>query len=91
MSDFTARFSLFPAKEKKNEKSPDRTGNIEIAEDDIQSVIAYLQTATPEETYGGNRAVKLRLAAWDTESKNGTAYLSGRVSPPLPPKADLPF
>lgn len=94
MSDFTARFSLFSNKKKENEKSPDRTGNIEIAEGDIPAVIAYLQTATPEEVYGGIRAVKIRLAAWDNTSEGGLSYVKGLVTPPLPPKADnndMPF
>ena len=91
MSDFSARFTLFPSKEKKNEKSPDKTGNIEITIDQIQSVITYLQTAEREQDNQGNEIVKIRLAAWDNTSKGGMAYQSGKMSPPMndaPPQAD---
>jgi hypothetical protein len=83
MTEFSARFSLFPSKEKKSEKSPDTTGNIEVAVDQIQSMISYLQTAEREQDYQGNDVVKIRLAAWNTTSKGGMAYQSGKVSPPM--------
>jgi hypothetical protein len=83
MTEFSARFSLFPSKEKKSEKSPDTTGNIEVAADQIQSMISYLQTAEREQDYQGNDVVKIRLAAWNTTSKGGMAYQSGKLSPPM--------
>ena len=83
MTEFNARFSLFATKEKKSEKSPDHTGNIEILEDEIQNVIAYLQNAEREVDYQDNRVVKIRLASWNTESKGGLAYQKGKMSPPI--------
>ena len=83
MTEFSARFSLFPSKEKKSEKSPDTTGNIEVSADQIQSMISYLQTAEREQDYQGNDIVKIRLAAWNTTSKGGMAYQSGKLSPPM--------
>ena len=39
---FSARFSLFPTKEKTKETSPDVGGNVEILETDVASLIEYL-------------------------------------------------
>lgn len=84
MSDFTARFSLFSAKEKKSEKSPDSTGTVEFSASELPAVIAYLQdTANMQEDYQGNSVVKLRIAGWNATSKGGLAYVNGKVSPPM--------
>lgn len=94
MSDFSYRFSLFAARDRKSDKSPSQTGNIEIPASEVPALIAWLQSAEPEMDWQDNPVVKLRLAAWDTESKAGSHYLSGKVSPPLPPRnADeaMPF
>ena len=42
-TEFNAKFSLFPAKERKSEKSPNSTGSIEIPATEIPALIAYLQ------------------------------------------------
>lgn len=96
MSDnFTSNFSLFPAKEKKSEKSPDMTGTIEIPVDQINALVAHLGTE-PESDWKGDGVVKLRIAAWSSESKAGTKYLKGKVSTPMQQQqssaaSDLPF
>ncbi len=41
--DFSANFNLFPAKEKKSERSPDFSGGVEFSADSLPAVIAYLQ------------------------------------------------
>ena len=94
MTDFTARFSLFPARDKKSEKSPDSTGSIEISATDVPALIAYLQdTSNMQEDYQGNSVVKLRIAGWAATSKAGLQYVNGKVSPPLaqPAVATAPF
>ena len=83
MTDFSANFSLFPAKEKKSEKSPDSSGNIEFAVSDIPAVIEHLQTAERQTNYKEIEVVKLRVAGWNTESKGGMRYVNGKVSPPM--------
>ena len=83
MSEFNASFSLFASKEKKSEKSPDHTGSIEILADEVQAMISYLQTAEREDDWQGNSVVKVRLASWNSESKNGLRYQRGKVSPPM--------
>jgi len=84
MSDFTAKFSLFPAKERKNEKSPDSTGSIEISASELPALIAYLQDpANMQDDWQGNPAVKIRLAGWNATSKNGLQYVNGKMSPPM--------
>ena len=83
-TEFTAKFSLFPAKERKSEKSPSSTGSIEIPATEIPALIAYLQDeANVQDDYQGNSVIKLRIAGWDATSKNGLKYLNGKVSPPL--------
>lgn len=98
MSDFSARFSLFPQDEKKSENSPDTTGNIEVLATEIPSLISYLQTAEQSEDYNGNPIVKIRMAGWTKESKQGKRFQSGKISPPMnnaPTQAvstaDIPF
>ena len=98
MSDFSARFSLFPQDEKKSENSPDTTGNIEVLATEIPGLISYLQTAEQSEDYQGNPIVKIRMAGWTKESKQGKRFQSGKISPPMnnaPTQAvstaDIPF
>ena len=94
MSDFTARFSLFPQDKKKSENSPDTTGNIEVLATEIPNLISYLQTAEQSEDYQGNPIVKIRIAGWTKESKQGKRFQSGKISPPMnnaASTADIPF
>ena len=97
MSDFPSNFSLFPAREKKSEKSPDMTGTIEIPVDQLGALMNHLGTQ-PESDWKGDGVIKLRVAAWKSESKNGTSYLKGKVSTPMqqqaapaPTSSELPF
>ena len=64
MTEFSARFSLFPQEQKKSENSPDTTGNIEVLATEIPNLISYLQTAEKSEDYQGNQIVKIRMAGW---------------------------
>ena len=94
MSEFTAKFSLFSAKEKKSEKSPDSTGTVEFSASELPAVIAYLQdTANMQEDYQGNSVVKLRIAGWAATSKAGLQYVNGKISAPMaqPAVATAPF
>ena len=77
MSDFNARYTLFPVQEKYSAKSPDVTGNIELLAEEIPSFIEYLQSAERVEDYKGNQIVKIRMSGWDNESKTGKQYQSG--------------
>ena len=83
MAEFNASFSLFATKEKKSEKSPDHTGNIEILADEVQAMISYLQTAEREDDWQGNSVVKIRIASWNNTSEGGLQYQKGKVSPPI--------
>jgi len=83
-TEFTAKFSLFPAKEEKSEKSPDSTGSIEIPASELPALIRYLQDpANAQDDWQGNPAIKIRLAGWNATSKNGLQYVNGKVSPPM--------
>jgi uncharacterized protein (DUF736 family) len=83
-TEFTAKFSLFPAKERKSEKSPDSTGSIEIPASELPALIRYLQDpANAQDDWQGNPAIKIRLAGWNATSKNGLQYVNGKVSPPM--------
>jgi len=94
MTDFNARFSLFPAKEKTKETSPDYTGNVELALSEVGELINWLKEQTGEQDYKGETVVKIRLAGWKAESKGGLHYLNGKMSPPMAPRtepAEMPF
>ena len=83
MSNFSANISLFTATDKKSEKSPDVSGNIEILESEIPALISYLQTAERTANYQEGQVVKLRVSIWNNVSKAGKEYLGGKVSPPM--------
>jgi uncharacterized protein (DUF736 family) len=83
MTDFSARFSLFPTDQKKSENSPDATGNIELLTSEIPQFIDFLHNAERVEDYKGNQVVKIRMAGWTQESKQGKRYQSGKISPPM--------
>jgi uncharacterized protein (DUF736 family) len=99
MNDFNGKFSLFPAKEKKSEKSPDYTGTLELSMADAMALAEWLTGQPGEQGYNGETIVKVRLAGWKATSRNGMAYLNGKVSPPMPQQAsgqasaseDMPF
>ena len=82
MSDFNASFSLFPAQEKKNERSPDYSGTIEIPVDQLNALMAHLGTE-PELNWKDERVLKLRIAGWSAQSKSGKSYVNGKVSVPM--------
>lgn len=82
MTELNASFSLFPAKEKKSERSPDYSGTIEIPADQIDSLVAHLGTA-PDSNWKDEPVVKLRIAGWKAESKAGMQYVNGKVSVPM--------
>ena len=82
--EFSFRFSLFPEKEKPTEKSPDRTGTLEIQRSQLPAFVNWLRNQKPEQNYAGDEVVKLRVAGWDTVSeKSGRAYIYGRVNPQM--------
>ncbi len=94
--DFSANFNLFPAKEKKSERSPDFSGGVEFSADSLPAVIAYLQDpANQVDNYKGDgKVVKLRCAGWNAESKSGLKYTNGKISPPMaaaPVDNSIPF
>ena len=82
MTDLNASFSLFPAQEKKSERSPDYSGTIEIPADQINALVAHLGTA-PENNWKDEPVLKLRIAGWKNESESGLKYLKGLVSVPM--------
>ena len=81
-TEFNSSFSLFPAQEKKSEKSPDFSGTIEIPVDQINSLVGHLGTK-PETDWKDNPVIKLRIAGWKTASKSGKNYINGKVSIPM--------
>jgi uncharacterized protein (DUF736 family) len=81
MPKLNASFSLFPAQEKKSERSPDYGGVIEIPADQIDALVAHLGTQ-PENNWKDEPVVKLRIAGWKATSKGGKSYVNGKVSIP---------
>ena len=82
MTELNASFSLFPVQEKKSERSPDYSGTIEIATDQLDALIAHLGTS-PESNWKDEPVVKLRIAGWKAQSQNGKNYLNGKISVPM--------
>ena len=84
MSEFSANFSLFPTQEKKSEKSPDFSGNIEIPVSQLAALRDHLNS-TPQDNWkeDGEQLIKLRIAGWKAESKAGKQYINGKVSVPM--------
>ena len=87
---FSPRFSLFTTKEKKQEKSPDFTGNIEILKSELAELVEHLRSQEGETNYKDEVVVKLRISGWESTSKNGLGYISGLVSEALPPREEAP-
>ena len=79
MSELNASFSLFPAQEKKSERSPDYGGVIEIPADQIDALVAHLGTK-PEANWRDEDVIKLRIAGWKATSKGGKSYVNGSLS-----------
>ena len=88
MSDFSINFAPFNLKEslKKSEKGPDITGNLEVPAEEVNALISYLQTAERVLNWKADEVVKIRLAGWSRETKNGDPYLSGKLSAPYLPQ-----
>lgn len=89
MANF-GKLALFHQSEKRNEKSPDYTGTLEVSAGDIGELVKYLNNADEEEDYQGNWIVKLSVSAWINESKSGKKYLKGSFSEPYRPDAVKP-
>jgi len=89
MSDFNIGFVQFTTLEenKKSEKSPDVTGNLEVLESNIPELINYLQTAERELDYlEENKVVKIRLAGWNGTTRKGNPMLKGKLNAPYRPE-----
>jgi len=88
MSDaFQGKFSLFPAKEKKSEKSPDHTGSVEFPVSEAMKLAEWITAQPGEANWNGEQVIKIRIAGWASESKNGLSYIRGSMSPPQPQQA----
>ena len=90
MAEFSAPLSIFPAKEKKSENSPDYTGTVEISTAELQSMVNYLRNADHEMNWKDEPVIKLRISAWSNETKGGQRYLKGSLQPPYKPDAATP-
>lgn len=96
-----ASFSLFRVNEKRSENSPDYSGGAEVLEQDVAELIEHLRSGVKEKDYQGRSVIKLRIAAWLRESKDGKKYMGGSIdipqeqqAAPAAPKAwteDVPF
>ena len=67
MSDYPPGGALFLQTNKRSEKAPDYSGNLEISKE----LFKYLL----EEAKAG-RPIKMDLAGWKKQSKSGTMFLS---------------
>ena len=76
------RFSLFTTKEKKSERSPDMSGDIEIPVSQLDELRQHM-AGEAVMNYKDEPVIKLRIAGWNTESKNGVKYINGLISVPM--------
>ena len=83
----TTRFSLFNTKEKKSERSPDMSGDIEIPMNQLDELRKHF-TSPAVMNYKDEPVIKLRIAGWNTESKNGVKYINGLISVPQEQRQD---
>ena len=83
MSVLNARFSLFSAKEKKSERSPDMSGNIEIPAGEVEAFVTWLRSQQPENNWKEEPVIKLRIAGWNAQAKSGADYINGLISDPM--------
>jgi uncharacterized protein (DUF736 family) len=89
MTELNASFSLFPAQEKKSERSPDYSGVIEIPADQVDALVAHLGTQ-PENNWKNEPVLKLRIAGWKAQSQGGKNYLNGKISVPMQQQQQAP-
>lgn len=76
------RFSMFNTREKKSDRSPDMSGDIEIPVSQLDELATHLKSQ-PVKNYKDEPVIKLRIAGWNTESQKGTKYINGLISVPL--------
>ena len=79
---FDGRFTLFPAREKKHQRSPDRTGSIELKIEEAMKLADWIVAQPGEVNWNGDTVIKISLAGWDkTSEKNpNLTFTSGFVS-----------
>ena len=83
-SDAKISLTLFEKKEeeRKSERSPTRSGFVEITLADLDEFFALCKNIEPELNYNKEQAIKLRVAMWDRVGRNsGKPYLSCSISP----------
>ena len=79
---FVGKLTMFDAKEKKSERSPDKTGNIEIELSEAMKLAEWLMAQPGESNYNGDPVVKINLVAWNRESQKNPdfKFISGLIS-----------
>lgn len=77
MSNYGPSGALFPAKQKKSEKSPDFTGKLELSDEVVNDLISQMER-------GVDKPV-ISLVAWRKTSKAGNNFLSmvGNIFKPM--------
>ena len=83
-SDAKISLTLFEKKEedRKSDKSPTRSGFVEITLADLDEFFALCKNIEPELNHKQEKAIKLRIAMWDRLGKtSGKPYLSCSISP----------
>jgi hypothetical protein len=76
MASFNA--SLFKNERKQTEKQPDFTGPASISREDFMAIADEITGGTAQ--LNDNGEIKLRVAGWRKQSKNGKDYISLSLS-----------
>ena len=79
---FVGKLTMFDAKEKKSERSPDKTGNIEIELAEAVKLAEWLMAQPGEDNYNGDPVVKINVVAWIRQSQKNPEFkfISGLIS-----------
>lgn len=86
LTDLKLRLKLFPAREKRHERSPDYSGKISVPDDQVSALIQYLQQAPRDEFTGRDgvvrRSVALNVSTWQEDHPKWGQCFNGIASPP---------
>lgn len=90
---FVGKLTIFQAKEKKSDRSPDKTGAIELDLPEAMKLAEWLMAQPGEKNYNGDPVVKINVAAWDRTSQKNPDFhfISGVISGRKTESTDLPF
>ena len=71
---FQGYFSLMPVKEKKHEKAPDFSGNIDFPLEEAMKLAEWITAQEGEPDWKGDTVIKVPLSAWNKVGKTNPDF-----------------